>query len=304
MRVQKIDILTINCYNYLIIHKHMYKNKNKRTKNAYKILPLYTICNSSVVFTHNFNEPLDNYYHIIIKYPSLIFDKNPPLFISPSKLSTNNSCFNMPIDLTNNLKDVVMSNMFNQSIFLTKRLVKIRFGYEFDQFIILSKNLVEICLGHKFNQMISLAKKIKILWFGDQFNKPLILSKKLVCIKTGLNFNQSFNVPKNCVKLFLSSSFNQPIILPRLLKNLEISRYYEHHLVIESKITHLTIRRWERQPCAVKILDNLPNKLLKCVNITKIKYEKRLVYNLPNDIKSSGLGGLYYTTRRKYHCVE
>lgn len=284
----------------MIIYRHMnrYRNKNKRTKNAYKILPLYTIYDSSVIFDHNFNESLDNYYHIIINYPTLIFDKNPPHHISRSSFSANISHYNMPINLTKNLKNVVMSDLFNQQLFLTKQLVKIRVGYEFNQIIILSKKLSDIRLGYEFNQTISLVPNMEILWFGNKFNKPLILSKKLVCIRLGFDFNQSFDVPKYCVKLFLSPNFNQLIILPRFLKDLEISRYYKHRLVTETKLKHLNIRRWTSQPCPVKILDDLPNGLLKCVRVTKIKYEQHLTYNLPNDIKLSGLGGLYYTTHK------
>lgn len=270
------------------------KNMNKRTTNIH--VQVYIIQDSSVIFNRCFNEPLDNYYHIIRQYPTLVFNEN----LQKSRLEFfTASYYNMPIDLTKNLKNLIMSDSFNKSIFLSKQLVKIHFGYNFNKPLLLSKNLKNVCFGHEFNQMIGLVKNIKKFCVGNMFNHPLILSKNLVFINMGLNFNQRIDIPKCCVKLFLSANFNQPIILTKCLKNLEISCYYKHPLVIEKKLERLTIRKWNVMRGSVKILDNLPNKLLISLHITKITHCQHLTHNLPNDIESSGIKGLYYTTHKK-----
>jgi hypothetical protein len=102
-----------------------------------------------LIFKPEFNEPLDNYYDVINKYPKIIFSE-PEISI---------------IDKTENYNTkYIVHNRFNKNIDLTNNI-----------------NLTYLYLGHSFNFKLDLSNNINLtqLIFGYCFNQEIDLSKNI-----------------------------------------------------------------------------------------------------------------------------
>lgn len=260
---------------------------------------------NSLIFDNNFNEPLDNYYKIISKYSILRFYH----VYEHETLIIKRGCFNRPIILGINLREVYFGVYFNQFLTLSKNLVVLSFlgcfnkslelsknlavlktGFGFHQNIFLTKNLKDITFEERFNKGLFLSKNLLKISLSDCFNHPLIFTKKLIFILTGFLFNQHLELPKYCQRLIIYSSMTQPI-LTKHIKELKISSLYVHPIVFETKIHTLNFQlciktspdvEIEQQCAEMKFLDNIPNNLISEI-IPSISDRTKL-NNLPSNI--------------------
>ena len=184
--------------------------KNKKIeikKSNYKFIEMsFYVFNTELVFTTEFNEPIDDYIEIIEKYDSIHF-----------------------------------GNSFNQKIDnLPKNIKKIRLGHRFNQSLDnLPPNLEELYLSIKFNLPVNnLPKTLKILVFElfSFFNHEIDnLPPNLKKLELGFSFNKPVDFLPISLECLTFRNVNYPhdlLNLPLSLKELKISKKYKGNVYI------------------------------------------------------------------------
>lgn len=167
-------------------------------------------------------------------------------------------------------------------------------------------NYVDI---HGYPNDLILPDTLLYFTMGTRFNNWIELPNTLLYLTTSTNFNQPLVLPNNLLYLDLGVFYNQPIRLPDTLLFLRIKSNYTHIIVLPNSLLYLDIKY---PICGLKVL---PNKLrflacniicannwilpetLETIILTVgicVKFDKctvkRCIDNLPNTVKTIGLG--------------
>lgn len=262
----------------------------------------YTIRDSTLEFVSDFNEPLDDYYEIISRYPSLSFRT----FMNPYVWGD----FDQPLNLLPNLTTVNLGDSFNQQIVLTKPLKILSFEKNFNQHLTLSKNLLSLDTSYYFDQPIVLIKNLKILRFKGIYNKPLVLSKNLTLVRLTENFAQYIFLTKKIVGIIVCCRLNYIFTLPKHCTyvrfacfpcfkmsdaQIEIIRvhYDKSCLFYQDYVYGAEHMRYEYE-----YRDNLPNGLVSSISFG-YSYERiQKMNNFPNDVMFVKCDGFCMVVRK------
>lgn len=189
----------------------MGKKSNKSsvpTKNC-----SYRIHDNTIIFSNNFNKPLDEYYTIINKYKFLAFEND------------YSSKFNRHITIPMNLTSIAFSNKFNKPVVLTPNLTNVVFNGNFNSSIELSKKLKSLHLGYDFNKPINLSKYLMHLSLvTNEYSYPVIINKYMnkLILGPNNNFENLCILPKNLHKLNSTTEIITCLKLPKNMKNLTL----------------------------------------------------------------------------------
>ena len=234
----------------------------------------YITNNDMIIFTHEFNKPLD--LELINKYKNLIFSNyilNNDLF---DKYKNNDIIFMQYI-----------GSKFNQEVNnLPNSLTHLTFGNDFNQEVNnLPNSLTHLTFDSHFNQEVNnLPNSLTHLTFGYDFNQEVNnLPNTLIHLIFGWSFGWSFNrevnnLPKHLIQLTFGDNFNQEVNnLPNSLTHLIFGWYFNQEVNnLPNSLIHLTFGVEFNQP-----INNLPNSLthltFRCDFNQKIK-------QLPNSL--------------------
>lgn len=231
---------------------------------SYSMNSKYTIVDDTMRFDFNFNEPLTNYYHVIVQYSKVIF-----------------------------------FNIFNYPIVLTPNLTYAKFGNAFSHFLVLSKNMTGLSLGNVYNKPIVFSKMMTHITLGSKFNQPLYLNKNMrhLTLKS-IIYAQPIFLTKHVTHLSCKENYKsfKPLVLPKNLIFLAIGFNYKQSIILTKNITHLSLSPQNDSKIYFKdsidcleitsnntfVIDNIPNDttLIKLYGIQSNNFN-----NLPNRIE-------------------
>lgn len=211
--------------------------------------PSYIIDGTTMVFLHDFNEPLDAYDKILKHITVLIFEERHG--------SHFQSVFNHPVTITKKMLKLSLGDSFTKPIVLTKNMTHVFFGNKFFHQLFITKNICVLSFGRDFNRPVVLTKNIRVLSFGYFYRDPIILGKHLKHLTLGPPFRKSFVPNKN-------------------LRHLTMTTMTEQNFLLE-QITHLTIGYF-----GYHVQDKLSNDIKEL----DFGYNTTVpMYNIPNSIK-------------------
>lgn len=224
----------------------------KKEKSKTKVQ--YQIQDQTIIFSNNFDEPIDEYHAIINKCQCMKFANgslskfNHPIIIPMNLTSIIFPCmFNKPIVLTPNLTSVKFDNpyssSFNSSIEPSKKLKYLNLGYYFDNPISLTKYLMHFSLITNFYKHdLVLNKYLKKLVLGVFINfenrcvLPKILYELTLCEDTVFDLKLSKNMYSFTINM---GKLNKCLQLPKNIRRIDISCKSTHPFILTPRVTYL-----------------------------------------------------------------
>lgn len=238
----------------------------------------------------SFNEPLENYHHIIRHVDRIMFyrtDKNNYTLHDMRVIP-----YYFPITLTKNIKVLFLPDNFNNNVVLSKNTIYLWVGCHYTGSLVLPKKFKSLIVGNKYNKHLTLTKCFKRLIMGESYNSYVFITKNMLHLSIGDNYNHKLVLPKNLVRLEISlfASFNQQIILPKKLKIFKpnhkcntTSNLIEYSLEnVYIPIYPTMIRKFDYS--IFRIYDNLPNGP---TNYILPRFCKDFYLNIPSNCKNS-----------------
>lgn len=183
----------------------------------------------------------------------------PPHYEPPITDLTIDSNNYHTIELTVNIKVLMVKRYHGSPLVLTPNIEKITFCFHYFQHITIPKYLKKLIiyrcenypiilnryihhlgLYHKYDQPTMLSKTIHIIWFDD-FNNPIDLNKHAQMVQLGDVFNRRIFLTKNLTHVVFGKNFKQSIVLNKKIMYLKLSCYYNGQIILKPYIKCLVI---------------------------------------------------------------
>lgn len=222
-----------------------------------------------------FDEPLENYFHIIRHICKILFYKinNDYYGFKRSKIIS----YSYPIILTKNITLLSLPDNYNHVVVLSKNTNCLILGDIYEKPLLLPKNFKSLTLGLSYNNQLSLGKFTERFIMGSSYNCMAFTTKNMKYLYIGYDYNCPIVLPKNLIHLefYIDSDFNCQIILTKKLKMFKPHyNYGDTPNLIEYPIEkiHVPNRRFFR------VYDNLPNGPSNYI----ISKGKNWLFNMPS----------------------
>lgn len=211
---------------------------------------------SSIRFDSTFDEPLENYFHIIRHINKILFYKiiNDYYGFKRSRIVS----YSHPIILIKNITLLSLPDNYNHDIVLSKNTIRLILGNIYEKPFILPKKFESLTLGLMFDVHLTLGKYTNRFIMGSSYNCETFTTKNMKYLYIGEDYNCPIVLPKNLIRLefYIESDFNYHIILTKKLKIFKPHcNYGEYPNLIEHPIEKIYV------PCRrfCRVYDNLPN---------------------------------------------
>lgn len=231
-----------------------------------------------IYFNSTFDEPLENYIHIIRHIRKIIFYR---ITHSYGGYGFVQKCpYNHRIVLTKNIMILALPDNYNVEIILSKNMISLDVGNKYNRYIKFPKKFECLTLGLMYDKPLELGKCTKRLIMGSSYNSVVLMTKNMRYLHVDDDYNCVLVLPKNLTRLEFSygSVFDGSIILTKRLKIFKpCSNYGETCDWIEYPFKKIHI------PCGqfFRIYDNLPNGQCGCT----ISSSQNMLFNIPSGYK-------------------
>lgn len=215
-------------------------NINTRSTTSTK-LPM-TIKSNCIRFDSSFNEPLENYEHIIRYVDKILFYRSN--FDYFAHMHNHKVQYQYSIILFKNIKILSLPDNYNSEIILSKNTIYLSLGNIYIKPLIFPKKFESLILGFMYNDNLQLTKCTKLLEMGQSYNCYVFTTKNMVSLYIGNKYNCPIVLPKNLIRLiiFIDSRFDLKIILPKKLKIFKPNyKYGISHNLIEYSLKEMLI---------------------------------------------------------------